>query len=1354
MIKNYHYFLKRQLFNFSFFSFFFCFSYVTVSAQTSITLTPLADALVRNGSYANTNYGKDTSLVVKTSTGSGYSRSSYLKFSLSSADNISSAKLRIYGRNTDNTGSVNISSFGVNNDSWTESGITWNNAPAASTVVLSSVGVNDQGAYYEFDVTDYTKTQFSGDKVVSFVIKDAATQNKNVAFNSKENLQNQPELIVTPSQNQTLAPLADALVRNGSYANTNYGKDTSLVVKSSTGSGYSRSSYLKFSLSSADNISSAKLRIYGRNTDNTGSVNVSSFGVDSDSWTESGITWNNAPAASTAVLSSVGVNDQGAYYEFDVTNYTKTQLAGDKVVSFLIKDAATQNKNLAFNSKENLQNQPELVISASSVAKDTIPPVVNILFNDSSVSSGSYTNQVKIVINSSDQGGSGLASTEYSLNGATFKTYDSSFTINTPGSYTIKAKATDISGNVVITNAVAFSIVSPSDNQSLTPIADASVRNGSYASINYGSDTSLIVKGSASSGYTRVSYFKFSLNGVTKPGSAKIRIYGRNTDNTAGINISAFGVANDSWTESEINWNNAPAASTAALASVSVTDQAKYYELDVTDYVKAELAGDKTVSFLLKDISNQNKNLAFNSKENKSYSPQLIISDDTDTVIAQSNALLYVENPDKFPSNDYFVFSKVQVPWSRDDVHYNNNHDSIAVRVYNKGVNTLVIKDLVLSNGSAWRIEKLKGAAYTPGTGLPISIGSGTYADVLVRFIAVDQATRVKVLHDTLTIVSNDDNFPSKAVYLNGIWQKQGEGSNEPYSKELLNAFGFKTSTGFGHTDPDKGDSTKLKGDEIKPSYFVRADTANPVSVRQMSAYHGCCTQTESFMWYTKGTSTLHTLFVHSGKDAQSVLPRKNSSTSAAQGTFSPTEPFGFKTGSKDYSDATKNPSGKIGIRVWKVLDAKSNIIPNTYIVANDYLGTEFTNYDYNDNMYYVQNVKPANGTAFFSALKAAPSDLDFGENVLQSTSSRTLNLASLGQIYSDSSKDPVITISSVSIVGESKSEFSASMPAKTTLNPQENTTLTVSFKPTSQGLKIADLLIYYKNAPAPLRVPLYGIAKASGVTVTANYRINSGSSTPITINGKTWSADNQYAFDNLEPYTNAQVKEIEGTDEDSLYFKEQSSNADKKPFRYELPVANGDYVVRLHFAELYWGAPGSGLTGGAGSRVMDVSLENQLRLINFDVTQEVGGATALVKNLPVTVTDGKLNINFSATANRPMVVAVEVYSFRASAARPALSYNQNATGFENNLKKASVYPNPVEKVLHIQFPGTYAGSTNLQIADVTGRVYQIGKTDLQGGISNTVEVNISNLSLKPGFYYLRILSPARPAEVVKLIVK
>ena len=726
-------------------------------------------------------------------------------------------------------------------------------------------------------------------------------------------------------------------------------------------------------------------------------------------------------------------------------------------------------------------------------------------------------------------------------------------------------------------------------------------------------------------------------------------------------------------------------------------------------------------------------------------------------VVAQqqnTSSDLSIENPDNFPANDRFVFSRVQIPWSRDALHYNTNHDSLAVRIRNKGTGKLIITRLSLSVDTAWKFVKLKGVNFDSATSLPLTIAPGASADLTIRFTATDAGTRVAILHDTLTIVSNDSGAPSKPVYLSGLWQKQGEGDNEPYLQEIIDAFGFKTRTGFGHSDPDKGDTTKLKGDEIRPSFFVQADTTRPVQVTQIASYHTCCTKTEFISWYSKGISILHSVLVHSATSAQSLMPRKNGSANPAAATFVPTGTFGFKVGYSDNTDASQDSAGRIGIRVLKVLDADGNIVPNSYIISSDYLANSFTNSDYNDNTYFVTNIAPEKGTAFYSLLSSTPSDLDFGEKILKTSNSLQLKLSSLGKVYADSSKDPVIQIDSVTITGENKSEFTVALPAKNTLNPQDSTALTVTFNPITQGLKIADLLVHYNNSQSPLRVPLYGIATAPDTAVVVNYRINSGSATPITINGKTWSADTQYAFDNIEPFTNPRVHQIAGTDEDPLYLKEQSSNADKKPFRYELPVENGNYVVRLHFAEIYWGAPGSGLNGGVGSRIMDISLENQLRLVNFDVTQEVGGATALVKNLPVTVTDGKLNINFSASVNRPMVVAVEVYSFRASAVMASAAPVENILPAEDGLKKPKVYPNPLHKRFIIEFPNEYAGSSTLQLSDALGHKYDIGKIKLQRGRSNSTQVDLSNLSLKPGFYYLKIISDTRPSDMIKLIIK
>lgn len=169
------------------------------------TLTPLADAFVRDGSYDSLNFGNDTALVVKGSAVSNYTRLSYLKFSFKNINNIGSVKLRIYGYNIDSTAAINLSSYGVDDDTWTESGINFNNAPAASTLALSSVSINNKAKFYDFDVSSYVKTQLLNDTTVSFLIKDSANQNANVVFNSKESIKNKPKLIITLSANRSIA---------------------------------------------------------------------------------------------------------------------------------------------------------------------------------------------------------------------------------------------------------------------------------------------------------------------------------------------------------------------------------------------------------------------------------------------------------------------------------------------------------------------------------------------------------------------------------------------------------------------------------------------------------------------------------------------------------------------------------------------------------------------------------------------------------------------------------------------------------------------------------------------------------------------------------------------------------------------------------------------------------------------------------------------------------------------------------------------------------------------------------------------------------------------------------------------
>jgi N-acetylneuraminic acid mutarotase len=86
--------------------------------------------------------------------------------------------------------------------------------------------------------------------------------------------------------------------------------------------------------------------------------------------------------------------------------------------------------------------------------------------------------------------------------------------------------------------------------------------------------------------------------------------------------------------------------------------------------------------------------------------------------------------------------------------------------------------------------------------------------------------------------------------------------------------------------------------------------------------------------------------------------------------------------------------------------------------------------------------------------------------------------------------------------------------------------------------------------------------------------------------------------------------------------------------FSFGIPVAAGAYRVRLHFAET---------SKGPGQRVFDVTAEGTRRLDDLDVAAEVGRDRALVKELRVAVTDGRLDLGFVRQVDNAMVSAIEV---------------------------------------------------------------------------------------------------------------
>src|SRR5689334_6943729 len=100
------------------------------ATTTSTTFSATADAYV-NQSYPDTNYGTATALRLDSSPVSH----AFLRFSVQNVSgSVTGATLRFYANSSSPSG---LSVAGVASTSWSESSITYNNAPSAGSVIKS-----------------------------------------------------------------------------------------------------------------------------------------------------------------------------------------------------------------------------------------------------------------------------------------------------------------------------------------------------------------------------------------------------------------------------------------------------------------------------------------------------------------------------------------------------------------------------------------------------------------------------------------------------------------------------------------------------------------------------------------------------------------------------------------------------------------------------------------------------------------------------------------------------------------------------------------------------------------------------------------------------------------------------------------------------------------------------------------------------------------------------------------------------------------------------------------------------------------------------------------------------------------
>jgi endo-1,4-beta-xylanase len=203
---------------------------------------------------------------------------------------------------------------------------------------------------------------------------------------------------------------ADSYLRDGTYGDTNYGNDTALMLKKDATVGFTRIDYIKFKIPSQamGTISNLQLQLYMNyaNTD-AATTDWQVYKVSNNTWTETGITYNNRPAYGS-LLSTIDGSTALGYKYWDVTN----GLTNDTLSLALVSTVTGANTNVNFASKQSAvaEYRPKLIVSSGSgaEARNAVQPVI-IAFNKEEITSmvvypNPANNTIHISMNKLDEG--------------------------------------------------------------------------------------------------------------------------------------------------------------------------------------------------------------------------------------------------------------------------------------------------------------------------------------------------------------------------------------------------------------------------------------------------------------------------------------------------------------------------------------------------------------------------------------------------------------------------------------------------------------------------------------------------------------------------------------------------------------------------------------------------------------------------------------------------------------------------------------------------------------------------------------------------------------------------------------
>jgi hypothetical protein len=328
--------------------------------------------------------------------------------------------------------------------------------------------------------------------------------------------------------------------------------------------------------------------------------------VANDTWTQTGVTWNNKPASSGTPFASITGVTEGVPISIDVTALAQAAAASDDKLSIRIRVTNPgTNRAVAFGSTEIREISsavPYLYIGTLAApsgltATATSSSRISLSWNPAYGASSYRVERAT--------GGGAYQTIATDLTGTNY--LDADLTHNT--TYAYRVISVNAAGESTASSPVNATTLVSID---ISPEADSYVEDDTSAGTNFGTSNLMWVKyDETAAAKTRIAYLRFDVHALEEAESVILSLRPLSLG-AVSTDLLFHSTTTNTWGETTINWNNRPASTGSPLATVATSDltAGQTFEVDVTDIAKAQAVADGFLTIAISSPSNASNRFA------------------------------------------------------------------------------------------------------------------------------------------------------------------------------------------------------------------------------------------------------------------------------------------------------------------------------------------------------------------------------------------------------------------------------------------------------------------------------------------------------------------------------------------------------------------------------------------------------------------------------------------------------------------------------------------------------------------------------------------------------------------------